>query len=83
MASGLNLKVAQIEPKSDSKSGTVSTETGGAIRPKQVAQIEPYYPVTILCFFDGLNQLTFCELIFIVRIGSKSAVLTTYNQSEF
>ena len=44
MASGLNLKVAQIEPKSDSKSGTVSTETGGAIRPKQVAQIEPYYP---------------------------------------
>lgn len=45
MASGLNLKVAQIEPKSDSKSGTVSTETGGAIRPKQVAQIEPYYPV--------------------------------------
>ena len=46
MASGLNLKVAQIEPKSDSKSGTVSTETGGAIRPKQVAQIEPYYPAT-------------------------------------
>jgi len=49
MASGLNLKVAQIEPKSDSKSGTVSTETGGAIRPKQVAQIEPYYPRLVYC----------------------------------
>lgn len=55
MASGLNLKVAQIEPKSDSKSGTVSTETGGAIRPKQVAQIEPYYPVAqFLVFFKIL-----------------------------
>jgi hypothetical protein len=61
MASGLNLKVAQIEPKSDSKSGTVSTETGGAIRPKQVAQIEPYYPWQPQILRNDLNSMVFFQ----------------------
>jgi hypothetical protein len=37
----------------------------------------------VIGFFDGFNDLTFCEFGFSNRIGSKLEVLPTYNQSEF